>query len=570
MDAKIKTKIAELQKAFEQEELRISQADPIAKMLLVALAHQANQIEQKIDSSVERLSTLFCEQVILNSDLYAQPAVSVVKIGNSKEYAPYRLDEKVSFTYKPTKCTYRPLFNSQIIPGELAAYYAADTLILPYQEPIKAQKTNTAPKGEIWLAYESAGETETLEGVTLALNHPIRSSSDIRAEICDTIFPVHLALEEEICGLSPNFMLIEYWKQHLIHQNLWLYRFGSSKSGKAIRRTEMPGWLSETFNPEALASLANHRYLWIRLYSDTGCSLPPATEIQFNCIPVANYDTASVKLSYSEPIQRLENEKTGAQFLGVVQDAELADEYFIRDFDVAQYDNHRIQEDILNLYRHYVDDYYAFVNSNALHDGAILRTLRSAMVQVYDALEDFRPNKQTSFKGTYAIRHPRNNQQPIAISYFATHGRRGNLLKKGALLTASYVAVGEVTALVDAAGGRDKITGTTTRRELAKFSVHSNDRLFTKIDFLQYAHLEWLRAFGDDSLKFCEIDTEMKNLPVDNHIEKCLFIIFRINSERLYEEALETNFLAYLEINMKIRKSFSCEVRVRLVNIDNF
>lgn len=569
MDAKIKIKLAELQKVFEQEELRISQADPIAKMLLVALAHQANQIEQKIDTSVERLSALFCDQVIQNSNLYAQPAVSVVKIGNSKEYAPYRLDEKVSFTYKPTKCIYRPLFTSQIIPGELAAYYAGDTLVLPYQEPIKVQKANTAPKGEIWLAYEAAGEVETLEGVTLALNHPIHSSSGIRAEICDTIVPVHLALEEEVYGLHTNFRLIEYWKQHLIHQNLWLYRFGSSKSDKAIRKTEMPHWLPETFNPEALAPLANHRYLWIKLYSDTGCSLPPATEIIFNCIPVANYDTTSVKLSYSEPIQRLENEKTGTQFLDVVQDAELAEEYFIRDFDVTQYDNHRIREDILNLYRHYVDDYFAFVHNNALHDGAILRTLRSAMVQVYDALEDCKPNKQTAFKGVYAIRHPRNNQQPIAISYFVTHGARGNLLTKDALLTPSYVAVGEVTALVNAAGGRDKVTGTTTRRELAKFSVHSNDRLFTKIDFLQYGRMEWLRAFGDDSLKFCKMDMEMGNLPVGNHIEKCLFMIFRINSERLYEEAMETNFQDYLEINMEIRKSFGCEVRVRLVNIDN-
>lgn len=569
MDATIKNKIAEIQKALEQEELRTSEADPIAKMMLVALAHQAREIERKIDSSLERLSELFCDQVLQNSNLHALPAVSVVKIGNSKEYAPYRIDEKTCFTFKATRCNYRPLFDTQILPGEWVAYATAYTLVYPYQEPIKASPTKETRPEEVWLAYDAAGEVNTLEGVMFATSHPFPSTSRLQAEISGTAFPVTPAWEEEVHQLQSDFMLIEFWKRHLIHHHLWLYRFGAAQNDQPVMKSAIPAQLLETFGPEALEPLASHRYLWIKLTAEKGCHLPPDTEVIFNCLPVANYDIASVKLSHTEPIQRLENEKTGAQFLEVVEEPEWANEYFIRDFDVNQYDNNRIREDILNLYRHYVDDYFAFVDSNALHDGTTLKSLRLAMVQIYDALEDFKPSLQKPYRGVYAIRNPRNNQQPIVITYLSTQGERGNLLKKEALLTSSHAAVGEVTALLDAQGGRDKITGPIARRELAKFSVHSNDRLFTQIDILRYCRMEWLRAFGDEALKFCKITTKTGSIPAARRIEKCLFITFEISSEKLFEETLASNFQSYLEINMEMRKSFECEVRVNTLNIVN-
>ena len=63
MDEAIRNRVAEMQQAFEQEELCISMADPVSKMMLVALAHQANEIDRKIESSITRLSEKFCYQV---------------------------------------------------------------------------------------------------------------------------------------------------------------------------------------------------------------------------------------------------------------------------------------------------------------------------------------------------------------------------------------------------------------------------------------------------------------------------------------------------------------------------
>lgn len=561
MDEAIRNRVAEIQQAFEQEELCISMADPVSKMMLVALAHQANEIDRKIEGSMTRLSEKFCYQVLQNCDLRALPAVSIIKIDNGKEYSPYLVDETTAFTQKNTRCNFRPLFRTQIVPGSVICSYADGVLYYPYQEPIPAQKENVQHPGEVWIAYEAASEVDSLEGTILALNHPLSSDMELTVEVSHQTYRLRPAIEEEVYGLNSNFMLIEYWKQHLIYQRLWLYRFGTAEHTMPIMKSDMPVWMYEMFNAETLASISARRYMWLRITSPSGCKLQAGSHIELNCLPVAEYDINTVKLSYTEPIKPLENMKNGIQFLDIVQDPELANEYFVRDFDVNQYDNTRIREDILNLYQHYMDDYYAFVDSNALNDGTTLRNLRMAMVQITDALSDSSMG-QKPFNGVYAIRSPRNNQQPIVISYIVTHGDKGNQLKAGTKMTCSLTAAGEVLSLTDAVGGRNKISGNMIRRELARFEVNSNDRLFTKIDILNYCKLEFLRAFGDDALRFCKISSSEGMMPVDNHIERCLNITFSFTSERYYNMAKEINFEEYLQINIEMRKS--C---IHLINI---
>lgn len=564
MDEAIRNRVAEIQQAFEQEELCISMADPVSKMMLVALAHQANEIDRKIEGSMTRLSEKFCYQVLQNCDLRALPAVSIIKIDNGKEYSPYLVDETTAFTQKNTRCNFRPLFRTQIVPGSVICSYADGVLYYPYQEPIPAQKENVQHPGEVWIAYEAASEVDSLEGTILALNHPLSSDMELTVEVSHQTYRLRPAIEEEVYGLNSNFMLIEYWKQHLIYQRLWLYRFGTAEHTMPIMKSDMPVWMYEMFNAETLASISARRYMWLRITSPSGCKLQAGSHIELNCLPVAEYDINTVKLSYTEPIKPLENMKNGIQFLDIVQDPELANEYFVRDFDVNQYDNTRISEDILNLYQHYMDDYYAFVDSNALNDGTTLRNLRMAMVQITDALSDSSMG-QKPFNGVYAIRSPRNNQQPIVISYIVTHGDKGNQLKAGTKMTCSLTAAGEVLSLTDAVGGRNKISGNMIRRERARFEVNSNDRLFTKIDILNYCKLEFLRAFGDDALRFCKISSSEGMMPVDNHIERCLNITFSFTSERYYNMAKEINFEEYLQINIEMRKSNNNKHVIKLI-----
>ena len=556
MDIKVRNKVAELQRALEQNEQRISLSDPVAKMMLVAMAHQSCEIERKMDQTVARLSEQFCDQVLQRSNLQAQPAVSVVNIGNGRECAPYYIDEKDTFTYKAAKCNFRPIFRSRIVPGRIVACFMNNMLLQPNSTPLQATWPDNRHKDEIWLAFDAAGEVNTLEDAIIAFSHPLPSDM-LMAEVGDVQIPMSLVMEDTPRTLNSNFMLMEFWKKSLVYYGLWLYRFGKCSNKRTLHRGEIPAWIMDSYAQEIIEPLVGNRYLWIRIKASKGISLPLNTAILLNSIPVVNYDIQDVKLSYSEPIQRLENDKTSTFFLDVVQNQEQAQEFFIRDFDVCQYDNERIREDITNLYHHYVNDYFAFVDSNSLHDGATLRSLRQSMMMVYDSLDEYRSGNTRPYGGAYAIRNPRNNQQPMVLTYFTTNGERGNLLRRGGRLTSTNAAVGDVEALIDATGGRNKIRDIKTRKELAKHIVNSNDRLFTKIDLLQYCRMEFMRAFGEEAMGYCNISLSESNIPVDGHIEKCINIHFNIISEVLKDEVNNSDFFNYLKINIELRKSFS-------------
>lgn len=562
MDIKVKNKVAELQRALEQDEQRISLSDPVAKMMLVAMAHQSCEIERKMDQTVARLSEQFCDQVLQRSNLQAQPAVSVVNIGNGREYTPYYVDENDTFTYKAAKCNFRPIFRSRIVPGRIVACFMNNMLLQPNSTPLQATWPDNKHKDEIWLAFDAAGEVNTLEDAMIAFSHPLPSDM-LMAEVGDVQIPMSLVMEDTPRTLNSNFMLMEFWKKSLVYYGLWLYRFGKCSNKRTLHRGEIPAWIMDSYAQEIIEPLVGNRYLWIRIKASKGISLPLNTAILLNSIPVVNYDIQDVKLSYSEPIQRLENDKTSTFFLDVVQNQEQALEYFIRDFDVCQYDNERIREDITNLYHHYVNDYFAFVDSNSLHDGATLRSLRQSMMMVYDSLDEYRSGNTRPYGGAYAIRNPRNNQQPMVLTYFTTNGERGNLLRRGGRLTSTNAAVGDVEALIDATGGRNKIRDIKTRKELAKHLVISNDRLFTKIDLLQYCKMEFMRAFGEEAIGYCNISISESNIPVDEHIEKCINIHFNILSEVLKEEVNNSDFFNYLKINIELRKSFSYNISIK-------
>ena len=100
MDIKVRNKVAELQQSLEQEEQRISLADPVAKMMLVAMAHQSCEIERRIDETSAKLAKKFSEEILLHTNIQALPAIAIAHIGDGAETMPYYVDEKDSFAYK--------------------------------------------------------------------------------------------------------------------------------------------------------------------------------------------------------------------------------------------------------------------------------------------------------------------------------------------------------------------------------------------------------------------------------------------------------------------------------------
>lgn len=556
MDISVKNRVNEILQQLDDEGLTISMADPVAKMMLVAVAHEADTIDRNIGKSIERLSEKFVNKVLSNNGLSPLPAISLLKIDNGKEYNHYTIDEKIVFTHKTSKCDFRPLLPTRIIPGTLAAYYANGLLHFPYDQPINIQHGEIVHANELWIAYNAAGELDTLADLIIAVNHPLENPRNLTAHVGKRQFKLRPMMDEKLCAVGDDLMMLEYWKRNLVFHRLWLYRFGQDDSNMPLPTSTMPDWLYDMYEAETLAMLTSKRMIWIKITNGGNLQVPADSHIEFNCVPVANFDISTIKLSYTEPIKLLDNPKNNSQFYTVVYDSEIVNEFFIRDFDVEQYDNARIADDIQNLYRHYTNDYFAFIDNNSLTDGIVLRNLRMSMLQVMDSLAEVK-NSAKSYAGSYAIRTPRNSNMPIAISYITTQGMRGNMLKSGDKLSSSFAATGEVISVIDAQGGRDKITGSIGKRELAKYIINSNDRIYTHIDIINYCRLELLRAFGDEILKFCNVTVSNKTIAVKNHLENAISITLAFSSERYLKMASELNFPDYIDLNISLRKSFS-------------
>ena len=225
MDDNIRNRVVEMQKAFEDEELRISMADPISKMLLVALAHQTNEIDRKIESSISRLSEKFSRQVLQSCGTRALPSISVAKVGNGKEYTPYIVDASTQFSLKTAKCNFRPLVKTKIIPGNMACDYCNGVLRIVGRELIRVDKASACYPGEVWIAYDTAAEPDNFEDVTLAVDHPLSEDMELIAEAGGHSYFLRPLMDEEMFILKQDFMLTEYWKRHLVYNNLWMYRF---------------------------------------------------------------------------------------------------------------------------------------------------------------------------------------------------------------------------------------------------------------------------------------------------------------------------------------------------------
>lgn len=566
MDSTVRKRVNNILQQLDSEGVAISMADPVAKMMLVALAHEAEGIEKKIDSTIHRLSEKFVNKVLTNNVLKPQPAVSLLKINNGKEYTSYMIDEKVAFTSKTTKCNYRPLIPTRIVPGTLVAYYANGFLHFPYGDTVGIQHGNTVHQNELWLAYDAAGELDSLSDLIIAVNHPLTDASNLVGNVGKRTFDLRPVMDETLYVIGDDVMLMEYWKRNLVFHRLWMYRFLDDKSDMPLVTSSMPDWLYDMYDAETLARLTSGRLIWIRVTNGGKLDIPQDSHIEFNCVPVANFDINSVKLSYTEPIKPLDNPKNGSQFYSVIHDADTVDEYFVRDFDVEQYDDARIADDIKNLYRHYNEDYFAFIDNNSLTDGIVLRNLRMSMLQVTDALADAE-KKAKPYSGSYMIRTPRNNNMPIAVSYISTQGSRGNALKAGEMLTSSYAATGEVISLIDAQSGRDKITGTIGKRELARLIVNSDSRIYTEMDLIQYSKVELIRALGDDALRHCEIKLSHHVFCKDNHLEKAIVVTLIFSSDRYYDIARGINLEDYLDINMCLRSSMMGTVNFNIKKI---
>ena len=264
---------------------------------------------------------------------------------------------------------------------------------------------------------------------------------------------------------------------------------------------------------------------------------------------MVNVSVSTATLTQSSPISKL-TKNDGSYFLTVLETPLLLqkqgfgvseEDFTIRDFDAGSYNPENLIKDVRNLYNHFIEDYYAFVEYHGLKDGELVRSLRETINKVGKSVMANTEGQNRFDEGVYAMRNIKLTGQtaPVKVSYLTTSGRKGNLPKAGQTMENKKDAALERDVLIvsSAVGGEDRATADQLY-ELLRYFTLTSDRLYTKMDIDAFLRLQIIKEFGKEEAKRISSRINIEGTAGQTKLQRGLYIDLCFKDNKNYEKAL--------------------------------
>ena len=307
-------------------------------------------------------------------------------------------------------------------------------------------------------------------------------------------------------------------------------------------------------------------------------------EITLNAIPIVNVDMNSVTLTQTAPVAKLQKQEDSF-FISILETSNAAhkqgfsmsaEEFVIRDFDAHCYHHGDLYRDIRNLYNHFIEDYYAFIEYNGLKDGQDIKRLKELVNKIAKSVGE----KNDKFKydsGTYVMKNIRQaaNSSVTKVSFLTTQGALGNSLTVGTNTGSSSkleckklpIIESNVPVVVSAIGGKDKATA-DERYELIRYYSLTNDRLYTKMDIEAFVRKELIAIYGKEEFKRINVNVHVEGMAGNESVQRGLYVDIEFKDRKNYEKALD----AYIDIKIQRliidNSCISMPIQINLINLD--
>lgn len=603
MDIELEKKIAELTeylKEISTDSLHYQMMDPIARMMLVALLHESQKIQDTIDGVSDKIIDHFCENFIPRKNVNAMPAVALVapSFKKGKDSEAVVVNSGVSFTYKnagnKTSIEYLPLFRNTLIPYD-DIYVITKNRVTSNSKTIEVsmEKDNI-----VWVGINTKAELESLKGFSLYVKG------------CDTVVPKRISVLsndntelqfctmhrlEDIEMLEPfdaqqatgKFMsIIKYWKESLqdLHNGALYYITDEIKDRDVFKRKTFPRFFQNWLESEVLDSF-NENTLWLQIEYPENYVVPETCSVVLNTLPIVNVSVNSITLTQSSPIAKLQKQEDSF-FVQVLETSNSThkqgfgmntEDIVIRDFDAACYNNGDLYRDVRNLYNRFVEDYYAFIEYNGIKDGEDIKRLKELINKIGKSVGSQNP-KYKFDSGTYVMKNI--NQYPptlsTKVSYITTQGELGNSLQvfpegdKDHKLECKKLPVIEqsVPIVVGAIGGMDKADADSRYEQVRYYSL-TNDRLYTKMDIEAYVRKELVAIYGKEEFKRIFIKTSIEGASGERNIQRGLYIDIEFKDKKNYVKAIERSLEERLKQKICNKSCISMLITITLKNLEN-
>ena len=602
MDIELERKIAELTeylKEISTDSLDYQMMDPIARMMLVALLHESQKIQDTIDSVSEKIIDHYCENFIPRKNVNAMPAVALVapSFKKGKDSETTVVNSGVSFTYKnaggKTAIEYLPLFKNTLIPYD-EVYVITKNRMTSNTKTIEVsmEKDNI-----VWVGINTKSELESLKGFSLFIKG------------CDTVIPKKISVlsndttELQFCSMhrledidmlepfdaqqaTGKFMsILKYWKESLqdLHNGSLYYITDDIKDRDVFKRKTFPRFFQNWLENEVLDCF-NENTLWLQIEYPENYVVPENCSVILNTLPIVNISVNTVTLTQSSPIAKLQKQEDSF-FVQVLETSNsthkqgfglTTEDIVIRDFDSACYNNGDLYRDVRNLYNHFVEDYYAFIEYNGLKDGEDIKRLKELINKIGKSVGSQNP-KYKFDSGTYVMKNI--NQYPptlsTKVSYITTQGDLGNSLQvfpedeKEHKLECKKMPIIEqsVPVVVGAMGGRDKADADSRYEQVRYYSL-TNDRLYTKMDIEAYVRKELVAIYGKEEFKRIYIKTSIEGVGGSNSVQRGVYIDIEFKDKKNFSKAVEYCIKERLQQKISNKSCISMPIIVGIKSLE--
>lgn len=562
--------------------------DPISKLMAVTLLHQAQKIKDEIDAIPTRIIERLCHTFVPKEKIDAIPAIALVQpsVKAKRDITPHLISDGCFFSYKidsKQSLSYYPLYRTLLLP------YTKSYLMTP--SGLRTNESFTQiqfwKKGQVWLGLEISTEIEKLENSSFLIKGtngvlPKRisvcsSSTELIFTCADNMDNLLMMEPFDSQQMTPNSLsFISHWQNFLSQSEngRLLYLTDAIKDRDLFKCKAYPKVFQQSLESADLDRFGENT-LWLLFDFGEEYDIPASIEIIPNVVPVVNVSVSTVTLTQSSPISKL-TKSDGSYFLSVLetplslqkQGFNINEEDFvIRDFDARSYNPENLIKDVRNLYNHFIEDYYAFVEYHGLKDGELIRSLRETINKVGKSVMTNTEGQNRFDEGVYAMRNIKliGQTAPVKVSYLTTMGRKGNLPKAGQTMENKKDAAldKDVIIVSSATGGEDRATADQLY-ELLRYFTLTSDRLYTKMDIDAFIRLQIIKEFGKDEAKRIAYQINIEGAAGQTKLQRGLYIDLFFKDNKNYQKALS------MALDRKLRQQIidkSCISMPIIVNL---
>ena len=566
--------------------------DPIAKMMLVALLHQSQKIKDYVDGVSEKIAEKYCEDFIPRKEIEAMPSLAIldVRFKPKKDVEAIQIGSGASFSYKLSdnkqQLNYIPVFNTLCIPYQNLYILTPTKLIIgDNQYNISMDNTNS-----VWVGIETKTEIDSLDGLSILIygtggvlpEHIYVGGADYELEYADMhkmeVIEMAEPFDAQQCS-NQFFSIIDNWKDAMTNMGdkTLLYITDKIKDRDIFKPQTYPKVFKHWLESEILDYFKGNT-IWLRLDFPKDYILSDVVSVSINTLPVSNVDVNNVTLTQTAPIAKLQKQDN-SYFLQIIETSTMAhqqgfniskDEIVIRDFDASSYHEGNLYRDIRNIYNHFIDDYYAFIEYNGIKDGEAIKQLRDLINKLSKSVGTYSP-KYNFDSGTYVMKNM--NQFPqsstVKVSFATTMGRLGNTPRSGEVMENKKLPLIEkdLKVAVSATGGSDKANFDERYENLRYYSL-TNDRLYTKKDIEAFLRKEIITEFGAKEYNRILIKMNIAGYGGEAKLQRGLYITIEFKDKKNFDKAIATSFKHRVYQKIVNKSCVSMPINVNLFNLD--